>query len=97
MPKRLREGFYDNDDSTLESPVEKFKELDSEAYRIAGIIDAGESTEIYLTYDNSKKDNTPALGQYDPADAPADSPSIKTQNPRCECHALRVDGGASEP
>ena len=63
--KRDRDGFYDNDSTA--SSVDKLSELDSEAGRLAALLDASDNLELYYTYDWSDKNNTPPLGHNEQA------------------------------
>lgn len=59
--KKDRDGFYDN--LSAGSDVKKFKELDSSSMRFGALYEHSETLEVYYTYDNSEKDNTPSMGQ----------------------------------
>ncbi|KEQ11788.1 TonB-dependent receptor [Endozoicomonas numazuensis] len=63
---RKRDGFYENT-STAAGAVDDYKKLDTQAARIAGSFDITDRLEAYYIFDQSKKDNTPAFGQFDAA------------------------------
>lgn len=60
--QKERDGFYDNT-SNAPGAVSEFKQLDSQAIRIAGLFDISEDLELYYTFDKSEKDNTTSFGQ----------------------------------
>jgi iron complex outermembrane receptor protein len=59
--KKTRDGFYDN--LSANSPVKKFKELDSTSLRFGALYEHSEDLNFYYTYDYSDKDLTPSMGQ----------------------------------
>jgi iron complex outermembrane receptor protein len=59
--KKTRDGFYDN--LSANSPVKKFKELDSTSLRFGALYEYSDNLEFYYTYDNSDKNLTPSMGQ----------------------------------
>ena len=68
--KRDRDGFYDNANSGLPGAgtvkIDEFKQLDSEAGRVAALFDVSDAVEITYAYDWSSRDNTVAFGQLEP-------------------------------
>ncbi len=59
--KKDRDGFYDN--KAGGDAADEFKKLDSLAARIAALYQLSDDIELYYTFDQSEKDNTPAFGQ----------------------------------
>ena len=102
--KRDREGFYDN--LSVNSPITKFKTLDSLSMRAAALYEYSDALEFYYVYDSSDKDLTPPLGQVNiPTLMPDDSKrrqesaaldGLEFDRSKSTGHALTVTWEASE-
>ncbi|GAC14506.1 TonB-dependent receptor [Aliiglaciecola lipolytica] len=81
--KRDRDGFYDN--LSANSPITKFKELDSLSMRFAALYEHSETLNFYYVYDSSDKDLTPPLGQ-------VNIPSLMPDDVKSRQESAALDG-----